>query len=403
MNQGSRLTVTLLIASLSILMAADNSPILVHASPVVPMVGIWSEAYHSSVISDPSLSPNSTIVVDINVTNAPALNGYDLTLYYDPGFLKPSFIDVRAGFTHPFIGADDLSLGSIHLAVVDVGANLTGSSGTLVRISFEVVGLGVSPLTLAAAMTAPSLWAQSWTQVVFGFDEIQVLTVDGYFSNVADGAGPVASFTFSPISPIIGDTVIFDASSSFDPDNNHDVNHGIAWYVWDFGDGYTDITTYPADTHRYAYFFAPNNFGFYGNFSVRLTVIDSDNGFRGMVTQRLEVSPIVPPTDNFLVQTNTLPRNVVAGTDMTYSIIVTTVGAFSAAFSLRVTELPSVRNGPTTSIPSRLNLHGSNQLTATLDVHTATNTPPGRYAFIIAVTGNGILHYGIVFLILYPN
>jgi PKD repeat protein len=55
---------------------------------------------------------------------------------------------------------------------------------------------------------------------------------------------PIAQFTIRPGTPRAGQTVeLFDASS--DPDGV-----GVAWRVWDFGDGETATGASP--THRYA-------------------------------------------------------------------------------------------------------------------------------------------------------
>ncbi len=401
MNRDSHRISLVLIICLALLMATVYYPVQVHASPVIPTVGVWSDVYNSPVISDPSIAPNSTIIVSVNVTNAPAFNGYDLTLYYDPAYLKPVFIDVRTGFNHPFIGADTLSPGSIHLAVVDLGENVTATTATIARISFEVMGRGVSPLTLAAAMTHPSIWDQSWTQLVFQTAEIPVQTVDGYFSNIPANDGPVASFTFSPTVPIVGDTVVFDASSSFDPDNNQGANHGIALYIWDFGDGYTDVTNYPADTHRFANTFQPDYGGYYGNFSVKLTVVDSDQGFISVLTQRVAIMLATPSANNFVVATNPTPREIAAGDTMTYAITLTTLGNFTGPIALKGSVVPSDKNGPSASIQGKLNLHGASQLTAVLDIHTTNNTPPGYYTVLVTATGAGISHYGIMYLTVY--
>ena len=71
---------------------------------------------------------------------------------------------------------------------------------------------------------------------------------------------PVASFTYSPLDPYVGETVTFDASASYDPDGT------IVSYIWDFGDdssGEGNIIT-----HLYAAG---------GTYTVTLTVIDNEN------------------------------------------------------------------------------------------------------------------------------
>jgi PKD repeat protein len=86
--------------------------------------------------------------------------------------------------------------------------------------------------------------------------------LDGANSTIVHVKGsPVARFTWSPSYPIAGDTVIFNASSS-------SPNGGtIGTYAWDFGDGVQLNTSNPIASHVYSAF---------GNFTVTLTVIDSD-------------------------------------------------------------------------------------------------------------------------------
>ena len=72
----------------------------------------------------------------------------------------------------------------------------------------------------------------------------------------------MASFTYSPEKPLVGETVTFDASVSTP-------NSGtITSYTWDFDDGSPIATeTEPTTTHIYAT---------YGTFNVTLTVTDSE-------------------------------------------------------------------------------------------------------------------------------
>jgi len=84
---------------------------------------------------------------------------------------------------------------------------------------------------------------------------------------------PVAAFTYSPLSPTVGQTITFDASSSFDPDGR------IVSYGWDLnGDGVTDASG-PIGQVRY---------GSPGSVPVRLTVTDND-GLSSFATQTIVV------------------------------------------------------------------------------------------------------------------
>jgi len=75
---------------------------------------------------------------------------------------------------------------------------------------------------------------------------------------------PVANFTFSPIDPIINETITFNASASDDPDRQ------IVNYTWDFDDGSPIITTSNSViTHNYT---APR----IPPYNVTLTVTDDD-------------------------------------------------------------------------------------------------------------------------------
>ncbi len=70
---------------------------------------------------------------------------------------------------------------------------------------------------------------------------------------------PVASFSYSPTNPRVGETVRFDASASHDPDGR------IVQYIWDFGDGASGTGKITSHTYSRA-----------GTYTVRLTVRDDD-------------------------------------------------------------------------------------------------------------------------------
>jgi len=84
-------------------------------------------------------------------------------------------------------------------------------------------------------------------------------------------SSPTASFTYSPLNPLVNQPVNFNASSSSDLDGT------ISNYFWDFGDsqtgaGATTTHTYPA----------------IGNYTVKLTVTDND-GLTGTMSRILRV------------------------------------------------------------------------------------------------------------------
>lgn len=89
------------------------------------------------------------------------------------------------------------------------------------------------------------------------------------------GQAPVASFTYSPLSPQIGQQMTFDASSSFDPDGT------IVSYLWDLdGNGVTD-TSGSAGTVTYISS---------GVVLVTLEVVDN-NGLTATASQSILISP----------------------------------------------------------------------------------------------------------------
>jgi PKD repeat protein len=91
---------------------------------------------------------------------------------------------------------------------------------------------------------------------------------------------PEASFTFSPTSPEVSQTVTFDASNSSDPDGT------IVNYFWIFGDGTTENQTGGVTTiHSYTS---------EGSYNVTLTVTDNDQ-LTNTTAKSITVSP--PPKE----------------------------------------------------------------------------------------------------------
>lgn len=88
-------------------------------------------------------------------------------------------------------------------------------------------------------------------------------------------APPTATFTVDPLTPVVGETITFDASLSDDLDGE------IVRWVWDFGDETSSKEEVPTITHSYT---------LDRNYTVKLTVVD-DHGISSIDTTILPVRP----------------------------------------------------------------------------------------------------------------
>ena len=94
---------------------------------------------------------------------------------------------------------------------------------------------------------------------------------------ITENENPVADFVYTPSSPLAGEEVSFDASSSHDPDGQ------IVSYEWDFGDGSTGQGQ--LITHPYSQA---------GTYAVKLTVTD-DLGAQGFTSKDIVIQEATPP------------------------------------------------------------------------------------------------------------
>jgi hypothetical protein len=349
-----------------------------------PVVGVWSNACNSFNITVAScgsaLTKGSTISVQINVTNVvkDEFAGYEFYLYYDPTFLSATSADTTS-FPIVFpssqiIKQEFFPVGTVHVVGACLHCNDTGP-GTIVNINFNIIGIGVSPMTLAAGL-APNGQAQSFTtlgsQTPQGAVFLIPNTADGYFKNEPTKLGPKASFTFTPASARLHQQINFTATGSFDPDNADAPNHGISLYTWDFGSGYA--TTTPSPTFQYA----PS---LPGDFSVRLTVTDADNSFKGMQAKAYHVV-LIPLHDMWVQSLTPNPLSVNPGGKITVSVTVRDNGTYTENFNLTVAYgTPPVIFGSTgnqsavsqATLPFKFNLD-------------TTGFAPGVYALNATVT-----------------
>ena len=125
---------------------------------------------------------------------------------------------------------------------------------------------------------------------------------------------PVASFVIVSQQPIAGETIIFNASDSYDLDGS------ILTYTWDFGDGNITTVTSPTVTHTYKTF---------GNYSAILNVTDNDN-FYNSSTLTLTVHNV----DVTIVDVIVSATEVYVGQVLNISVVVRNEGTFNETFNV---------------------------------------------------------------------
>jgi hypothetical protein len=302
-------------------------------------------------IGGATLAPGSQVTVDVNVTNAPAFNGYEFSLFFDQKLLTLFIINFASGmFNNPLVATNDNSTwGTIRESVVNLGIGRQDNgtrfgSGILIQFVFNAKGLGASPFVLSAGTSRPAEGAGAtdgdWTRLVYVNNQfIDVSTSNGYFQNNPPKLGPVAKFTFIPTRPLAGDTISFNATASFDPDN---AASRVTRYLWDFGNGVSRQSASPREN----YSFAPSTGRpIFGNFSVLLIVLDSDDNFTGIVTHLVGVGR--PPVHAVAISLSLDRSSVRPGDNITVTAIITDLGTYYETYNLSISYGPptiAVRN-----------------------------------------------------------
>jgi PKD repeat protein len=163
-----------------------------------------------------------------------------------------------------------------------------------------------------------TVWSQTFDEIItlqyYSFPNR--LWVTGFIS-VVPLASPVASFTYTPNEPLVGQTVAFNASESYDQDGT------ITSYAWDFGEGTTLTRTDPLATHIYT-----EN----GNYNVALAITDED----GLTDSAWTTIAILPVHDIAVTGVSPSPTEVASGENVTITVDVKNEGTVAETFNVKV-------------------------------------------------------------------
>jgi PKD repeat protein len=252
-------------------------------------------------------------------TNPSGLATIQVEGWYDNGtsidLYAPSLVESGVGTRHLFANwtLDDIAIASNPVQVLmnaphEAVANYktqyrfsVASSGLPTDVSFTFLYGTSTPPIMSQSLDGGSTWTSGWYDAgttiyldvgsnskVIKSDEISYvfgswnqtfpITLDNYeIFSAYFSAQPVASFTCSPTVPLVGEKIAFNASSSYDVDED------IVSYLWDFDDGNISSTVTPIIVHNYT---------FPRTYNVTLTVTDA-TGLNSSISQGV---PVKMPT-----------------------------------------------------------------------------------------------------------
>jgi PKD repeat protein len=186
---------------------------------------------------------------------------------------------------------------AINATVTFNGAASSDTGGAIAKYEWDLDADGTFETDTGAVSQATKAFAAAGSYI------IQLRVTDGSgatattFRQLRVNAKPTATFSYSPLNPLIGEAVAYDGTTSADPDGT------IATYEWDLdGDGSFE-TTGATPTHTYL---SP------GTVNVRLRVTDSD-GTLSDVVQRVVTIQATRPNPGFTYA----PDNPVPGQPVT--------------------------------------------------------------------------------------
>ena len=269
-----------------------------------------------SSIKDYELVPDTNFTIRVNISNVEGLNAWQFNMTWDNTVLNVTGTDmIEEG---PFLksGGSTFFIATLlpenqipHYMVVGATmkqATTASGNGTLAYVTFKVVGQGKTALDLIPYPGTKLLDLDGWP--------IDHTTEDGYFNNLPP---PVASFTYTPEHPTPGQTITFNASSSYD------LKGSITSYKWDFGDDNVTPVSDAIITHAYPAI---------GKYTVTLEVTD-DDGYTDTFTDAVTVST-APMHDVSVFDITPSLTKVTAGESVSINVTVSNDGDFTETFNV---------------------------------------------------------------------
>jgi hypothetical protein len=220
---------------------------------------------------------NGTLGTRFNATfwvyNVTGLFGFQVNL-----IINDTFLNITRAWTpvtdtsYVFYGQAQMPLGPTFYDIDGNGVNervLVGATELFGATAFTgdgllaIIELEIIYTPPAGTISSPLNINNTDTKLLDDtLSEIITIKTDGNYQYTAGPQPPTAEFTYSPLSPVAGKPVTFDASNST-PNGGTIIN-----YTWNFGDGTPEVTeTDPITTHT---------FTSAGTFNVTLTVFDSE-------------------------------------------------------------------------------------------------------------------------------
>jgi len=323
---------------------------------VPPVMGIANIYVFPNFIAS---EPGSTFQVDIMISGGRNVFAWEATFGWNSSVLD--FVNATEGrflkgiednptqwFNKTYqdqAGNDTIYLGATRLGYV---SGVDGS-GILATVAFRVEIKGETPLYLTKTSLADS------RPTPF---PIEHTTTDGFFSNIA--GFPVAKFSHTPPIALIGETIVFDASASYDLDGT------IERYFWDFDDDTNYTATDPAASHSYSEG---------GTYAVSLKITDNESWNSTMIKEvKVRFTLDVAVTSVALSD-----LSVTSGDTVTITVIAMNDGSETVTFDVTVyygpTEAELVEAAPPKQVS---NLAMGRNNTLTFEWKT-TDVEPGDY------------------------